>query len=189
MAPHIHTHTTEIGFSYNDRVSPEPSPQSNYRRLSILYNPSGSKSSADSKDRPTISVRQGRPSQSISAYIPTSSLQFSGPLKLSSPISPGSHPLHKRSRSRSSDSSSGPSDKTHYDQESEGESAAVPAPAQKRRREEKKHQCPYCKKLFHRPVSLGVHINTHTGDKRMLSGPLYSRGALFPQDQMLTFPL
>ena len=122
-----------------------------------------------------ISVRPGRtshsPRSSISAFIPTPSFQFDGsPKGGPSPTSPGSRSLiHKRSRSRSSDGSShfsAPSDKTHYDQESEGESPAVPAPPQKRRREEKKHQCPYCKKLFHRPVSLGVHINTHTGDKR-----------------------
>jgi hypothetical protein len=119
-----------------------------------------------------ISVRPSRTPhspRSISAFIPTPSFQFGSSPKGPSPTSPGSRSLmHKRSRSRSSDGSShfsGPSDKTHYDQESEGESAAVPAPPQKRRREEKKHQCPYCKKLFHRPVSLGVHINTHTGDK------------------------
>ena len=155
----------KAGFLYNDHASPEPSPQSNYRTLPISY---GSKSGADPKDRPTISVRPGRTAhspRSISSFIPTPSFQFTGPPKISSPTSPG----YKRSRSRSSDSSShfsGPSDKTHYDQDSEGESAAVTAPPQKRRREEKKHQCPYCKKLFHRPVSLGVHINTHTGDKR-----------------------
>lgn len=157
------------GFLYNEHASPEPSPHSNYRTLPISYIPSSaSRLNSDPKDRPTISVRPGRASQSISAFIPTPSFQFSGPQKLSSPTSPGSHSLHKRSRSRSSDGSShfsGPSDKTLYDQDSEGESAAVPAPPQKRRREEKKHQCPYCKKLFHRPVSLGVHINTHTGDK------------------------
>jgi len=119
-----------------------------------------------------ISVRPVRapPSHSPRAFIPTPSFQFNRSPKGPSPISPGSGSLiHKRSRSRSSDDSShfsGPSDKTHCDQESEGESPAVPAPPQKRRREEKKHQCPYCKKLFHRPVSLGVHINTHTGDKR-----------------------
>jgi hypothetical protein len=160
------------GFLYNEPISPERSPQSNFGTLQILYTPSGSKSSSDPKDRPMISVRTARTShspRSISSYIPTPSFQFSGPPKMSSPTSPGSHPFHhKRSRSRSSDGSShfsGPSDKTLYDQESEGETAAVPVPPQKRRREEKKHQCPYCKKLFHRPVSLGVHINTHTGDK------------------------
>jgi hypothetical protein len=153
--------------------SPEPSPQSGYTTLPISYIPCPGQSRCGPKDRPTISVRPGRTPhspRSISAFIPTPSFQFDGSPKGPSPTSPGSRSLiHKRSRSRSSDGSShfsGPSDKTHYDQESEGESAAVPAPPQKRRREEKKHQCPYCKKLFHRPVSLGVHINTHTGDKR-----------------------
>ena len=129
-------------------------------------------------------MRPGRTShspRSISAFIPTPSFQFDGSPKGPSPTSPVSRSLiHKRSRSRSSDESShfsGPSDKTQYDQESEGESLAVPAPPQKRRREEKKHQCPYCKKLFHRPVSLGVHINTHTGDKRTSIIPLRSPGA------------
>ena len=165
---------TLTGYLHNEYGSPERSPQSSYTTLPISYIPSsGSKSSADHKDRPTISVRPSRQPhspRSISAFIPTPSFQFNASPKGPSPTSPGSRSLmHKRSRSRSSDSSShlsGPSDKTHYDQESEGESAAVPAPPQKRRREEKKHQCPYCKKLFHRPVSLGVHINTHTGDKR-----------------------
>jgi Zinc finger, C2H2 type len=50
------------------------------------------------------------------------------------------------------------------DSDDEGQDQQVPT--KKRRREEKKHACPYCKKLFHRPVSLGVHINTHTGEKR-----------------------
>jgi hypothetical protein len=177
LSPHTQRSLTAppTGYLYKEHASPEPSPQSNYAKLPISYFPSaGSKSNADPKDRPTISVRPGRTShspRSISAYIPTPSFQFIGSPKGPSPTSPGSRSLlHKRSRSRSlSDGSShfsGPSDKTHYDQESEGESAAVPAPPQKRRREEKKHQCPYCKKLFHRPVSLGVHINTHTGDKR-----------------------
>ena len=182
--------TAHTGYLYNEHASPEPSPQSSYTTLPISYIPSsGSKSSADPKDRPTISVRPGRTShspRSISAFIPTPSFHFEGSPKGPSPTSPGSRSLiHKRSRSRSSDGSShfsGPSDKTHYDPESEGESPAVPAPPQKRRREEKKHQCPYCKKLFHRPVSLGVHINTHTGDKRtskrrmfVLSGMLLTR--------------
>lgn len=131
-----------------------------------------------------------RTSQLITGFIPTSNFQFAGSQKLSSPTSPGSHSLHKRSRSRSSDGSShfsGPSDKTLYDQESEGETAAVPAPPQKRRREEKKHQCPYCKKLFHRPVSLGVHINTHTGDKRRSPTFVFSGSLRF--HQMLNLPL
>ncbi|KAI0060530.1 hypothetical protein BV25DRAFT_1786189, partial [Artomyces pyxidatus] len=29
----------------------------------------------------------------------------------------------------------------------------------------KRHLCPYCPKRFNRPSSLGIHINTHTGDK------------------------
>ena len=164
----------QTGFLCNEHGLTDRSPQSSYTTLPISYIPSsGSKSNGDPKDRPTISVRPGRTShspRSISAFIPTPSFQFDGSPKGPSPTSPGSRSLiHKRSRSRSSDGSShfsGPSDKTHYDQESEGESPAVPVPPQKRRREEKKHQCPYCKKLFHRPVSLGVHINTHTGDKR-----------------------
>ena len=162
------------GYLYNERASPEPSPQPSYTTVPISYN--SSKPNGDPKDRPMVSVRPGRgphSPRSISAYIPTPSFQFNASPKGPSPTSPGSRSLiHKRSRSRSSDGSShfsGPSDKTHYDQESEGESAAVPVPPQKRRREEKKHQCPYCKKLFHRPVSLGVHINTHTGDKRTLA--------------------
>ena len=156
--------------------------------MPISYIPlPSSKSNGDPKDRPMISVRPSRTPhspRSISAFIPTPSFQFGNSPKGPSPTSPVSRSLiHKRSRSRSSDGSShfsGPSDKTHYDQESEGESAAVPAPPQKRRREEKKHQCPYCKKLFHRPVSLGVHINTHTGDKR--------RSKIFAPEPELSFP-
>ena len=117
-------------------------------------------------------VPQDQLSHSPRSIIPTPSFQFDGSQKGLSPTSPVSRSLHKRSRSRSSDESShfsSPSDKTHYDQDSEGESPAVPAPPRKRRREAKKHQCPYCKELFHRPVGLGVHINTHTGDKRTSS--------------------
>jgi len=195
IADYASARRKKTGYLYNERASPEPSPRSGYATLPISYIPSsGSKLNADPKDRPTISVRPGRMShspRSISAFIPTSNFQFNpspkGP-------SPGSRSLlHKRSRSGSSDGSShfsGPSDKTHYDQESEGESAAVPAPPQKRRREEKKHQCPYCKKLFHRPVSLGVHINTHTGDKRTYSRkPLCCQGSFFFTCDAKTRPL
>jgi len=73
----------------------------------------------------------------------------------------------KRGRTPSSESSV-PSDRSvgsqQSDSEGEGHDHDHRAP-KKRRREEKKHACPYCNKLFHRPVSLGVHINTHTGDK------------------------
>jgi hypothetical protein len=110
-----------------------------------------------------------RSPRSISSYIPTSSFQSRGSTKppITSPTSVHSEIKQpKRGRTPSSESSV-PSDRSVRSQQSDsdGEGHGHRAP-KKRRREEKKHACPYCNKLFHRPVSLGVHINTHTGDKR-----------------------
>ncbi|KAG6334340.1 hypothetical protein ID866_4752 [Astraeus odoratus] len=32
----------------------------------------------------------------------------------------------------------------------------------------KKHQCPHCGKRFNRPSSMKIHVNTHTGAKRLM---------------------
>lgn len=112
-----------------------------------------------------------RSPRSISAYIPTPSFQFKTALKVRPQISADTDVRRsKRARTPSSDGSgpSARSDKDHQSESDGEESEHRAAPSKKRRREEKKHACPYCNKLFHRPVSLGVHINTHTGDKREL---------------------
>lgn len=113
-----------------------------------------------------------RSPRSISSYIPTPSFQSRSSVKppIPSPTPAYAETRHpKRGRTPSSEASV-PSDRSvrSHQSDSEGEGHDHRAP-KKRRREEKKHACPYCNKLFHRPVSLGVHINTHTGDKRKLS--------------------
>ncbi|KZV66066.1 hypothetical protein PENSPDRAFT_554400, partial [Peniophora sp. CONT] len=29
----------------------------------------------------------------------------------------------------------------------------------------RRHECPHCHRRFNRPSSLGIHINTHTGER------------------------
>jgi len=43
-----------------------------------------------------------------------------------------------------------------------------PIAADKQSDSGRRHACPHCAKRFNRPSSLAIHVNTHTGDKRVL---------------------
>lgn len=131
------------------------------------------------------------PSQSSSSAFPTptsatSTHLFSSPaptpIILDSPFPPGTRRVQDRSQVQYPDSeqlgryterSEHSRDREHVTMGNEG-SGVETETRERTGSSGKKHTCPHCSKRFNRPSSLKIHVNTHTGAKRMswLSYPI-----------------